>query len=203
MNNEEIAQVAKEFEYGRERLKNLKNCISILGSARLSEKTEYYQKTQKIASELSRMGYEIMTGGGPGIMAAANRGACENKGVSVGLNIELPFEQDFNPYLSEEFNLLFNHFFVRKQMFLEYSKAFVVMPGGFGTLDELSEILTLMQTRKNAKSPIILFGKKFWNGLMDWFKSSLLENKMILEEDLNLFVILDDENEVIEYIKSN
>src|SRR5690606_12814955 len=162
-----------------------------------------YQLAEKIAYEITQAGYGVITGGGPGIMEAGNKGAHLGGGISAGLNIELPFEQHFNPYIDSDKNLQFDYFFVRKVMFVKYSQGFVVMPGGFGTLDELFEAITLIQTHKIGKFPIILVGSDFWSGLIDWFKKVLLEeHQNISPDDLYLFKVVDTAEEVIEVLNS-
>ena len=173
--------------------------VTIYGSARTPTDHPYYKLTEKIAGELARAGYAVITGGGPGIMEAANKGAMEAGGISIGLNISLPHEQAPNPY--SNFPLHFKYFFVRKVMFMKYSQGFVCMPGGFGSLDELFESMTLIQTQRIKPFPIILVGSEFWNGLVDWIKGKLLAEGNINKEDILLFKVLDDADEVIEFIK--
>ncbi|MFA5298218.1 MAG: TIGR00730 family Rossman fold protein, partial [Lutibacter sp.] len=163
---------------------------------------EYYVLAESIAFNLTSHGYGVVTGGGPGIMEAGNKGAHRGKGVSVGLNIELPMEQHDNPYIDRDKNLDFHYFFVRKVMFVKYSQGFVVMPGGFGTMDELFEAITLIQTKKIDKFPIVLVGKKYWSGLIDWIKNTLVNEGSIHIEDLNLISIVDTEDEVLEVINT-
>tara|TARA_B110000444_G_scaffold118605_1_gene111530 strand:+ start:15257 stop:15946 length:690 start_codon:yes stop_codon:yes gene_type:complete len=196
-----IFKIMGEFVNGYEKLSKIGPCVSIFGSARTKPDDKYYQLAEKIAKNLSDNGYGVITGGGPGIMEAANKGAHNAGGTSVGLNIELPFEQHDNPYIDNDKSIDFDYFFVRKVMFVKYSQGFVVMPGGFGTLDELFEAITLIQTHKIGKFPIILVGKKFWSGLVDWIKETLLDShNNISKEDLNLLNIVDTENEVIEIL---
>lgn len=196
-----IFKIMGEFVNGYEKLSKIGPCVSIFGSARTKPDDKYYQLAEKIAKNLSDNGYGVITGGGPGIMEAANKGAYNAGGTSVGLNIELPFEQHDNPYIDNDKSIDFDYFFVRKVMFVKYSQGFVVMPGGFGTLDELFEAITLIQTHKIGKFPIILVGKKFWSGLVDWIKETLLDShNNISKEDLNLLNIVDTENEVIEIL---
>ena len=173
--------------------------VTIYGSARTPKDHPWYTTTVEIARKLALGGYAVITGGGPGIMEAANKGATEGGGVSIGLNISLPHEQKTNPYTN--FPLHFKYFFVRKVMFMKYSSAFICLPGGFGSLDELFESLTLIQTRRIKPFPIILVGSEFWNGLIEWIKGSLLENGTISEKDLELFEIIDDPHEVVEHVK--
>ncbi|NNE55567.1 MAG: TIGR00730 family Rossman fold protein, partial [Flavobacteriales bacterium] len=173
-------------------------CVSIFGSARTESDNLYYQMARDIAFKLTQKGYGVITGGGPGIMEAGNKGASEGGGVSVGLNIDLPFEQHSNPYIDQNKNIDFDYFFVRKVMFVKYSQGFIVMPGGFGTLDELFESLTLIQTDKIGRFPIILVGKDFWSGLVDWVKKVLLDKaKNISEKDLDLWMVVDTAEEAV------
>ena len=176
-------------------------CVSIFGSARTKPTDRYYKETVEIAEKLVKQGFGVITGGGPGLMEAANKGAQQGDGTSVGLVIELPFEQDINPYIDKDKLINFDYFFVRKVMFIKYAQAFVVMPGGFGTLDELFEALTLIQTEKIKKFPIVLFGSDFWSGLIDWIKNTLLEEyHNISPEDLDLIKVVDDVDEAVKYV---
>lgn len=194
-------KVMAEFVDGFEVLNNIGPCISIFGSARTKPGTHYYELAVKIASKLTEEGYGVITGGGPGIMEAGNKGAWMKGGTSVGLNIDLPFEQHHNPFIAPARNLKHRYFFVRKVMFVKYAQGFVVMPGGFGTLDELFEVLTLVQTKKITPVPIVLIGKEFWEGLRDWIVEVMLErHHNINKEDLNLFLITDNPDEVAPYI---
>ena len=170
-----LFKIMSEFVYGYERLSEIGPCVSIFGSARTKPGEKYYELAVKVANKIVDQGYGIITGGGPGIMEAGNKGANLGGGTSVGLNIDLPFEQHDNPYIDSNKSLDFDYFFVRKVMFVKYSQGFVVMPGGFGTLDELFEAITLIQTGKIDKFPIILVGSEFWSGLMDWIKTTLTE----------------------------
>ena len=197
-----IFKIVGEFANGYERLSAIGPCVSIFGSARTKENDEYYQLAVRIAKTISEAGYGIITGGGPGIMEAGNKGAHLSGGTSVGLNIDLPFEQHDNPYIDGDKSLDFDYFFVRKVMFVKYSQGFVVMPGGFGTLDELFEAITLIQTHKIEKFPIILVGSEFWKGLFDWIKNAMLEAGNISPQDLDLIQLVDTENEVVEIIDS-
>ena len=188
-----------EFVNGYESMARIGPCVSIFGSARTKPDNKYYLLAESIAYKISKAGYGVITGGGPGIMEAGNKGAHRGEGTSVGLNIELPFEQHFNPYIDKDKNLNFDYFFVRKVMFVKYSQGFVVMPGGFGTLDEMFEAITLIQTKKIGKFPIILVGTSYWTGLIDWIKTVMIEeNKNANIEDLNLIKIVDTEDEVVE-----
>jgi uncharacterized protein (TIGR00730 family) len=195
-----IFKIMAEFVEGFERLSKIGPCVTIFGSARTKEDHESYKLAENIAYRLTTNGYGIVTGGGPGIMEAGNRGAQRGKGASVGLNIELPMEQHYNPYIDTDKNLDFDYFFVRKVMFVKYSQGFVVMPGGFGTMDELFEAITLIQTKKIGKFPIILVGTKYWSGLIDWIKNTLVNEATISLDDLNLISIVDTEDEVLEVI---
>jgi uncharacterized protein (TIGR00730 family) len=193
-----IFKIMSEFVNGYESMARIGPCVSIFGSARIKPDNKYYLLAEKIAYKISKAGYGVITGGGPGIMEAGNKGAHNGDGTSVGLNIELPFEQHHNPYIDKDKNLNFDYFFVRKVMFVKYSQGFVVMPGGFGTLDELFEAITLIQTKKIGKFPIILVGTDFWSGLIDWINTVLIEKeKTIHSEDMNLIKIVDTEDEVV------
>ena len=196
-----IFQIMSEFVDGFERLARICPSVSIFGSARTAPDHPYYQLTVDISRTLSNAGFSVVSGGGPGIMEAANRGAYEGKSPSIGLNIQLPHEQSGNTY--QDISLSFRHFFSRKVMFVKYAAAYVVMPGGFGTLDELAEILTLVQTKKTRKIPIILVHAPFWEGLIDWFKTRLVEEKTIDPEDLDLISILDKPDDILEAIFSH
>ena len=189
-----IFKIMGEFVNGYEKLSKIGPCVSIFGSARTKPDDKYYQLAENIAKNLSDNGYGVITGGGPGIMEAANKGAYNAGGTSVGLNIELPFEQHDNPYIDNDKSIDFDYFFVRKVMFVKYSQGFVVMPGGFGTLDELFEAITLIQTHKIGKFPIILVGKKFWSGLVDWIKETLLDshNNISKEDFLSILASVDN-----------
>jgi uncharacterized protein (TIGR00730 family) len=195
-----IFKIMGEFVNGFEKMSEIGPCVTIFGSARTREDANYYNLTVNVAKKVSEAGYGIITGGGPGIMEAANKGAHLAGGTSVGLNIELPFEQNDNPYIDDDKSLDFDYFFVRKVMFVKYSQAFVVLPGGFGTLDELFEALTLIQTNKIGKFPIILVGKSFWKGLINWIKDTMLNAGNISETDLDLLRLVDTEEEVVEII---
>jgi uncharacterized protein (TIGR00730 family) len=196
-----IFKIMAEFVNGYETMGRIGPCVTIFGSARTKADDRYYKLAESIAFKISNAGYGIITGGGPGIMEAGNKGAHLGGGASVGLNIELPFEQHFNPYIDSDKNLNFDYFFVRKVMFVKYSQGFVVMPGGFGTLDELFEALTLIQTKKIAKFPIILVGTPYWSGLIEWIKSVLIEKeKNASPEDMDLIKIVDSEEEVVEVL---
>ena len=189
-----IFQIMAEFVEGFERMACVKPSVSIFGSARTAPDHPYYKLTVDIARELSDSGFSVVSGGGPGIMEAANKGAFEGKSPSIGLNIQLPHEQTGNPY--QDISLSFKHFFSRKVMFVKYASAYVVMPGGFGTLDELAEILTLVQTKKSRRIPIILVHRPFWQGLLDWFASTMVDEGTINKEDLNLVQIIDEPKQI-------
>ncbi|MEM1323307.1 MAG: TIGR00730 family Rossman fold protein [Bacteroidota bacterium] len=193
-------KVISEFVDGFEVMNNIGPCISIFGSARTKPHQPYYKLAVQVAQKLTEEGFGVITGGGPGIMEAGNKGASTSGGLSVGLNIDLPFEQSHNPFIDPEHNLNHRYFFVRKVMFVKYAQAFVVLPGGFGTMDELFEVLTLIQTKKITEVPVILVGSKFWAGLKDWIKDIMLAEGNISERDLDLMPITDDPDEVVRII---
>lgn len=197
-----IFKIMGEFVNGYEKMSAIGPCVSIFGSARTKPDNPYYKLTVSICQQLSQSGYGIITGGGPGIMEAGNRGASIAGGTSVGLNIDLPFEQNDNPYIDRDKSLDFDYFFVRKVMFVKYAQGFVVMPGGFGTLDELFEALTLIQTEKIAQFPIILVGTEFWSGILEWIKGTMLKAGNISPEDLDLIRLVDTAEEVVSLIDS-
>lgn len=197
----QIFKIMSEFVEGFESLNKIGPGISIFGSARTKPDNKYYALAENIASKLVTEGYAIITGGGPGIMEAANKGAKSAGGKSVGLNIDLPFEQMPNVYIDADKLLNFRFFFVRKVMFVKYAQGFVVLPGGFGTLDEMFEALTLIQTKKIEGFPIVLVGKEYWTGLMEWIKITVLGEKNISHEDLVLYKIVDTADEVVEFIR--
>jgi len=194
-----IFKIMAEFVDGYEALSKLGPCVSIFGSARTKPEHPNYILAEKIAFKLTQSGFGVITGGGPGIMEAGNKGANRGKGLSVGLNIELPFEQHNNPWIDRGKSLDFDYFFVRKVMFVKYSQGFVVMPGGFGTMDELFEAITLIQTKKIGRFPIVLVGTKFWSGLIDWIRETLITEGNIKEEDLNLFRLVDTADEAVDH----
>jgi len=197
----QIFKIIAEFVQAFETLAKIGPCVSIFGSARTQIDNLYYQQAEEIAHQLTLKGYGVISGGGFGIMEAANKGAKKGNGKSVGLNIDLPFEQDTNKYIDNDKLINFDYFFVRKVMFVKYSQGFVVMPGGVGTLDELFEALTLIQTQKIAPFPIVLVGKKYWQGLIDWIKQVMLEKEHnISPQDLDLINLVDTTEEVIECI---
>lgn len=198
----QIFKIMAEFVEGFDKLSKIGPCVSIFGSARIKPDHPFFLLAEEIAFKLTKEGYGIITGGGPGIMEAANKGAKTAGGKSVGLNIELPFEQTHNPYIDHDKLISFDYFFVRKLMFIKYAQGFVVMPGGFGTMDELFEALTLIQTKKIGKFPIVLVGKKYWAGLLTWIQNVLIEEKMIDEKDMNLFYIADTADDAVAHINS-
>lgn len=193
-------RIIGELVEGFDKLSGIEPAISIYGSARASPGDEIYNVTKEIARRLGEVGFSIISGGGPGVMEAANKGALEAGAMSVGLNIALPEEQIANPYTTK--SLTFSHFFVRKVMLVKYATAFVIMPGGLGTLDELTEILTLMQTKKMKPFPVVLFQSKFWNGFIDWLRTEVLSCGYVSEEDFHLVRICDDVNAVVEIVQS-
>lgn len=198
-----IFKIMGEFVNGFEKMSRIGPCVSIFGSARTKPEDKYYKLAENIAKRIVEAGYGVITGGGPGIMEAGNKGAHLAGGTSVGLNIELPFEQHDNPYIDSDKNMDFDYFFVRKVMFVKYAQGFVVMPGGFGTLDELFEAITLIQTNKIEKFPIIMVGSEFWDGVMDWIKATLVEKfGNVSATDLELIHLVDTEDEVIEILDS-
>jgi uncharacterized protein (TIGR00730 family) len=195
-----IFKIMGEFVGGYEKLSRIGPCVSVFGSARIKPDNKYYKLAEGIAKKITENGYGIITGGGPGIMEAGNKGAHLAGGTSVGLNIDLPFEQHDNPYIDSDKSIDFDYFFVRKVMFVKYSQGFVVLPGGFGTLDELFEALTLIQTHKIDRFPIILVSTEFWQGLMDWIKDTLITMGNISPEDIDLLHVVDTEEEVLEIL---
>lgn len=196
-----VFKIMSEFVEGYERLGRIGPCVSIFGSARTKPDNKYYKLAEEIAHLITQNGYGIITGGGPGIMEAGNKGAHRGNGVSVGLNIDLPFEQFHNVYIDNDKLINFDYFFVRKVMFVKYAQGFVVLPGGFGTLDELFEAITLIQTHKIGRFPIILVGSEFWGGLIDWIKETMLKKEHnINDEDLLLIKVVDTPQEVVDEI---
>jgi len=197
-----VFKIISELVEGFEKLSRIGPCVSIFGSARTHYNDKYYRLAEDIAYNLTQNGYGVITGGGPGIMEAANKGAKRGNGKSVGINIDLPFEQKPNSYIDADKLITFDHFFVRKLMFMKYAQGFIVLPGGFGTFDELFEAITLIQTRKIGKFPIILVGRNFWKGLLDWVKEVMLdEENNISPDDLNIFTIVDTADEAVDNIK--
>jgi uncharacterized protein (TIGR00730 family) len=195
-----IFKVMSEFVEGFQKLAKIGPCVTIFGSARTPQLHPYYQMAEEIAFRLVQHGYGVITGGGGGIMEAGNRGAHRAKGKSVGLNIFLPFEQQGNIFIDKDKLISFDYFFVRKVMFVKYSQGFIVMPGGFGTMDELMEALTLIQTHKTARFPVVMVGKKFWSGLLNWFTDTLFSGGMISPEDLELYNLVDTPEEAVKVI---
>jgi uncharacterized protein (TIGR00730 family) len=201
-NSWQIFKIMAEFVEAFEKLAKIGPCVSIFGSARTKANNQYYLLAEEVAFKLTQLGYGIITGGGPGIMEAGNKGAKRGGGKSVGLNIELPFEQSSNDYIDSDKLINFDYFFVRKVMFMKYAQGFIVLPGGFGTLDELFEAITLIQTKKIARFPIILVGKEYWAGLWSWIKTQLLEGEQNINlEDLDLVKIVDYADEAVKEIE--
>ena len=195
-----VFRIMSEFVEGFERLGTIGPSVSVFGSARTPEGTPYYDLAIAVGKELADRGYAVITGGGPGIMQAANEGAHKAGGVSVGLNIALPHEQHVNPYVDADHDLTFEFFFVRKTMFVKYAQGYIVLPGGFGTMDELFESLTLIQTRKTARFPVVLMGTDYWSGLVDWIRGTLLDGAYISTSDPDLFVLTDDPSEAVDVV---
>ncbi len=196
-------KIMSEFVDGFEKMERFGPCISIFGSARTKPDNKYYKLAVEVGEKLAKEGYGIITGGGPGIMEAGNLGAQKGKGASVGLHIELHMEQDWNDYIDADKLLIFKYFFARKVMFIRYAQAFIFMPGGFGTMDEMFEVLTLVQTKKSDKVPLIFVGEQYWKGLLDWVKETMLgEENYIHEKDLKLFEITDDPDRVVKIINN-
>lgn len=197
----QIFKVMSEFVEGFDKMSKIGPCVSIFGSARTQEDHEFYLLAEEIAYQLTQKGYGVITGGGPGIMEAGNKGAQRGGGKSVGLNIDLPFEQSANPFIDNDKLIDFDYFFVRKVMFVKYAQGFVVMPGGVGTLDELFEAITLIQTQKIGRFPIVLVGKDFWSGLIHWIKKIMLNKEQnISPEDLDLFAVVDTAEDAVAHI---
>jgi hypothetical protein len=194
-----IFRIMAEFVEAIESLSKLKNAVSIFGSARTTPDDPYYQKAEKLSQRLAEKGFSVITGGGPGIMEAANKGAAEAGGKSVGMNIRLPFEQKPNAYAN--ISIDYKYFFIRKVMFVKYAVAYVIMPGGFGTMDELFEALTLIQTRRIKSFPVVLMGSEYWKGLLDWMKKTMIRGGTILPEDLDFITIIDDPDEVVKHLQ--
>lgn len=194
-----VFRIMAEFVEGIETLSEVRNAVSIFGSARVKPDDAYYKKTEILARLLAQNGFSVITGGGPGIMEAANKGASEAGGKSVGMNIRLPFEQKPNPY--SNIHLDYKYFFIRKVMFVKYAMAYVILPGGFGTMDELFEAVTLIQTKRIRSFPLILMGSDYWQGLLDWLKKTMLAEGKIQPADLELIQIIDDPEEVVKHIK--
>jgi uncharacterized protein (TIGR00730 family) len=197
-----IFRVMAEFVDGFTLLSKQENLVSVFGSARTKPGTPYYDLSVRVAQELVKRGFNILTGGGPGIMEAANKGAQAQGGGSVGANIELPHEQDSNPYIDKHRSVTFRHFFVRKVMFMKYAHGFIVLPGGFGTLDEFFEAITLIQTRKTKAFPVILMGSEYWSGLVKWLRDTMLASGYISSEDMDFFQVVDDPTKAAEIVDS-
>lgn len=195
-----VFKIMGEFVEGFDTLYKVGPCISIFGSARTKPGDKYYELAVETAKLITEKGFGVITGGGPGIMEAGNKGAADGNGRSVGLGIELPFEQGMNEFVNKDYSVDFNYFFVRKVMFVKYAQGFIVFPGGFGTLDELFESLTLIQTHKISKIPIILFGSDYWSGLVDWINSTMKESGTISEKDSDLFHVTDSKEEAVKII---
>jgi hypothetical protein len=194
-----IFRIMAEFVESIEILSKVHNAVTIFGSARLKPGDKYYQMAEKLGMLLAQSGFSVITGGGPGIMEAANKGAAEAGGQSVGMNIKLPFEQKPNPYANLQLD--YKYFFIRKVMFVKYAMAYVIMPGGYGTMDEFFEALTLIQTKRVKSFPVILMGRDYWQGLLDWLKDSMVQKNMILPFDLEMIQLIDEPEEVVKHIK--
>ncbi|MEE9912165.1 MAG: TIGR00730 family Rossman fold protein [Deltaproteobacteria bacterium] len=194
-----IFRIMAEFVESIEILSNVHNAVTIFGSARLKPDDKYYHIAERLGQLLAQNGFAVITGGGPGIMEAANKGAAEAGGQSVGMNIKLPFEQKPNPYANLQLD--YKYFFIRKVMFVKYAMAYIIMPGGYGTMDEFFEALTLIQTKRVKSFPVILMGRDYWQGLLDWLKNSMVQKDMILPFDLEMIQIIDEPEEVIKHIK--
>ncbi len=200
-NSWSVFKVMSEFVQSYEKLMEVGPCVAIFGSARTAPEDKYYKAAVEIADKLSRKGFGIITGGGPGIMEAGNKGAKQGGGASVGLNINLPFEQSANQHIDADKLISYDYFFVRKTIFMKYAQGYIAMPGGFGTLDELSEALTLIQTNKLVSFPVILYGKDYWKGLLDWFKDTLLTHGMISPGDFDIYQVVDTPDEAVAIIE--
>lgn len=197
-----VFKIMGELVEGYEKLSQLGPCVSIFGSARTKPEDKYYKKTIEISESIVKLGLGIITGGGPGIMEAANKGAQKAGGVSVGLNIDLPYEQTHNEFIDSDKIIDFDYFFVRKVMFVRYAQAFVVMPGGFGTLDELFEAITLIQTNKIERFPVILYGSEFWSGCIEWIKNTVCQRfSNVSTNEMLLFEVVDSKDEIIDILK--
>lgn len=197
-----LFKIMAEFVNGYEIMSKIGPCVSIFGSARTSPEHPYYKLAEDIAFQLTKIGFGVITGGGPAIMEAANKGAQKGGGTSVGLGISLPFETSLNKYIDREYEINFDYFFARKVMFVKYSQGFIGMPGGFGTLDELFEAMTLVQTKKTGRFPIVLVGTEYWSGLIDWIKKTMLAEGYIAEKDLDLFRLVDTAEEAVSHIQN-
>lgn len=197
----EVFKIMAEFVEGFEKLGRIGPCVSIFGSARTHPSDRYYKLSEEIAYLLTKKGFGVISGGGPGIMEAANKGAHFGGGKSVGLNIELPFEQSSNPFIDPDKLMIFDYFFVRKVMFMKYSQGYIVLPGGFGTMDELFEAITLVQTHKTVRFPIVLVSKEYWQGLIEWIKNKMLAEMNVNSADLDIFSLVDTADEAVEIIE--
>jgi uncharacterized protein (TIGR00730 family) len=196
-----VFKIMAELVEGFEKLARIGPCVTVFGSARCANSNRYYKLAEEIGYMITKKGFGVISGGGPGIMEAANKGAHFGGGRSVGLNIELPHEQYTNPFVDPDKLLSFDYFFVRKVMFMKYSQGYIVLPGGFGTLDELFEAITLIQTHKLVRFPIVLVGKEYWSGLIDWITLRLLEERNIAAEDMNIFTLVDDAESAVRVIE--
>ena len=196
-----VFKIMAEFVESMEKMSKIGPCVAIFGSARTKPDEKYYQLTEEIARKITSIGFGVITGGGPGIMEAGNKGAKEAGGVSVGLDIVLPFEGKSNDYIDRDKDICFSYFFVRKTIFMRYAQGYIVMPGGFGTLDEMTEAITLIQTEKLSDFPIVLVGKDYWQGLIDWFRNTMLKEQMIKEEDFEIFHVVDTADEAVKIIE--
>lgn len=197
-----IFKIMAEFVEGYEKMSKIGPCVSIFGSARTKADSEYYKMAEEIAFQLTQLGFGVITGGGPGVMESANKGAQRGGGKSVGIGIKLPFETGLNSFVDFDYTINFDYFFARKVMFVKYAQGFIVLPGGLGTLDELFEALTLIQTQKTGRFPIVLVGTKFWSGLIDWLKDTVLAAGNISERDFDLYRLVDTPEEAVGHIKA-
>lgn len=195
-----IFKIMGEFVDGYDKLFKIGPCVSIFGSARTKPGDKYYEMASKTARLITKKGFGVITGGGPGVMEAANRGANEGEGKSVGLGIDLPFEQGVNEFVDPDYTIKFHYFFARKVMFVKYAQGFIVFPGGFGTLDEFFEAMTLIQTQKITRFPVVLIGQDYWSGLIDWIKDTMIGRGMISSGDINLFHLTDDYTEAVDIV---
>lgn len=197
-----LFKIMAEFVEGYEKMAKIGPCVSIFGSARTQPDSPYYKMAEEIAHKLTQIGFGVITGGGPGIMEAANKGARNGKGKSVGIGIKLPFETGLNKFVDYDYSINFDYFFARKVMFVKYAQGFIVLPGGMGTMDELFEALTLIQTQKTGRFPIVLVGTAFWSGLIDWMKETVLKEGNISEHDFDLYRLVDTADEAVGHIKA-
>lgn len=197
-----LFKIMAEFVEGYEKMAKIGPCVSIFGSARTQPGSPYYKIAEEIAHKLTQLGFGVITGGGPGIMEAANKGARNGKGKSAGIGIRLPFESGLNQFVDYDYSINFDYFFARKVMFVKYAQGFIVLPGGMGTLDELFEALTLIQTQKTGRFPIVLVGVSFWSGLIDWLKETVLKQGNISEKDFDLYRLVDTPDEAVGHIKA-